>query len=235
MIGVVIPAHNEEELLAACLVAATAAARHPALGGETVRVLVVLDACTDGSAQIARGLGVEALTIDACNVGAARAAGANRLLAAGARWLAFTDADSRVAPDWLVAQFALNADAVCGSVAVDDWSAHAGHVRAAWQRRYCDADGHRHVHGANLGVSAEAYRRAGGFAPRACGEDVALVEMLNATGATIAWSAASRVVTSARIRARVRGGFGDALAAWAREREGEAETGGTHDEASVTS
>jgi hypothetical protein len=71
------------------------------------------------------------------------------------------------------------------------------------------------VHGANLGVSAQAYLRAGGFAPLACSEDVALVEQLQATGARIAWSAAPRVVTSARRASRARGGFGDTLCAWA--------------------
>lgn len=68
-----------------------------------------------------------------------------------------------------------------------------------------------HVHGANLGVSADAYRRAGGFPPLKCSEDAALVDRLIATGARIAWSAAPRVTTSARTVARVRGGFGDTL------------------------
>ncbi|MEX3824233.1 glycosyltransferase family 2 protein, partial [Paraburkholderia sp. BR14262] len=128
---------------------------------------------------------------------------------------AFTDADSHVAPDWLAAQLALAADAVCGPVSVDDWSALAPCARATWERRYRDADGHRHIHGANLGVAAHAYLRAGGFPPLACSEDVALVDLLIATGATLAWSAAPRVVTSGRRDARTRGGFGDTLAAWA--------------------
>jgi hypothetical protein len=78
-----------------------------------------------------------------------------------------------------------------------------------------DADGHRHIHGANLGVSARAYRRAGGFPPLACSEDVALIDLLIAAGVRVTWSAAPRVVTSARIDSRVRGGFGDTLAALA--------------------
>jgi glycosyltransferase involved in cell wall biosynthesis len=226
MIGIVIPAHDEECLLESCLRAAMTAARHPALLGEPARVLVVLDACTDGSAAIAQRTGVESLAVNACNVGVARAAGASWMLAQGARWLAFSDADSRVAPDWLAAQLALGVDAVCGPVRVDDWSRHPARALDAWRARYRDADGHRHVHGANLGVSAHAYRCAGGFAPLACGEDVALVEMLGATGAVIAWSAAPRVVTSARLDARVRGGFGDTLAAWAQgEMQNEARDG----------
>jgi hypothetical protein len=110
---------------------------------------------------------------------------------------------------------ALGADAVCGSICVDDWTAHPQELRDYFRRTYMDADGHRHVHGANLGVSAQAYLRAGGFAPLACSEDVALVEQLQATGARIAWSAAPRVVTSARRASRARGGFGDTLCAWA--------------------
>jgi glycosyltransferase involved in cell wall biosynthesis len=215
MIGVIVPAHNEEALLAPCLAALIAASRHEELAGETVRIVVVLDACDDFTGAIALAYGVETLTLKARNVGVARAAGADFLLAAGARWLAFTDADSRVSSGWLVAQLSLDADAVCGSIAVDDWTAHPHSVREYFRKTYVDADGHRHVHGANLGVSADAYRRAGGFPPLKCSEDVALVDRLIAIGAHIAWSAAPRVITSARAAARARGGFGDTLAAWA--------------------
>jgi hypothetical protein len=136
------------------------------------------------------------------------------MLQRGARWLAFTDADTKVGHAWLAEQLALSADAVCGTVGVDDWSAHGAHAR--WLRRhfartYTDADGHCHVHGANLGVSANAYRRAGGFRHLACKEDVALVEALQGCGANIAWSARPRVLTSARRTARAHGGFADAL------------------------
>lgn len=212
MLGVVIPAHNEENFFAACLRAIRLATRHPGLGDEPVAVVVVLDSCTDRTALIAARNGVSTISIDVRNVGVARAAGALALLEQGARWLAFTDADSRVAPDWLVAQLALKVEAVCGVIAVDDWREHDTATRDAFYRSYVDADGHRHVHGANLGVSAQAYRRAGGFPPIACSEDVALVDMLIATGTTIARSAAPRVTTSARIASRARGGFGDTLA-----------------------
>ncbi|WNC91440.1 glycosyltransferase [Paraburkholderia sp. FT54] len=215
MIGVIVPAHNEEGLLGPCLAALIAASRHEDLAGETVRIVVVLDACDDFTGAIARAYGVETLTVKVRNVGIARATGADFLLADGARWLAFTDADSRVSSGWLVAQLSLDADAVCGSIAVDDWTAHPHSVREYFRKTYVDADGHRHIHGANLGVSADAYRRAGGFPPLRCSEDVALVDRLIAIGASIAWSAAPRVITSARAAARARGGFGDTLVAWA--------------------
>lgn len=219
MIGVVIPAHDEEAHIAATLASVHAAARNCDLRGEPVRVVVVLDACADDTARLAREAGAWTLPIDAQNVGVARAAGADWMLAAGARWLAFTDADTRVDVHWLVAQLALQADAVCGSVAVDDWTAHgrlAGALQSHFDSHYSDVDGHRHIHGANMGVSAEAYRRAGGFAPLRCSEDVALVDALERDGARIAWSALPRVWTSARAQARARGGFGDTLLAMAR-------------------
>jgi glycosyltransferase involved in cell wall biosynthesis len=107
MIGILIPAHNEEALLEDCLQAALRAAQHELLDGETVEVLVVLDSCTDRSSDIVDSYPVHCLEIDARNVGQARAAGARFLLERGARWISCSDADSRVAHDWLVAQLSL--------------------------------------------------------------------------------------------------------------------------------
>lgn len=212
MIGVLIPVHNEETLLAECLDAALIAACHPGLQGEAVQILLVLDSCSDGSAAIARAYPVQYLEVRARNVGHVRGVGARHLLNQGARWISCTDADSRVAPDWLVAQLALNADAVCGTVTVDAWSEDfdpAAQIR--YLQGYEARDGHRHIHGANLGVSAGAYIRAGGFEPLACDEDVQLVRSLERSGASIAWSHSPQVITSARLDARAQGGFGDYL------------------------
>jgi glycosyltransferase involved in cell wall biosynthesis len=211
MIGIVVPVHNERDTLAECLTALRAAANSPGLQGEQVEIVVVLDACTDDSAEIAAICGVRILPTAMRNVGNARALGAEWLLQAGARWLAFTDADSVVAPDWLDEQLGLRADAVCGCVQVHDWSDHTPAVRDKYLARYVDRDGHRHIHGANLGVSADAYRAVGGFQCLVSGEDVALVESLMAAGVKVAWSAAPRVRTSARRRARAPGGFSDYL------------------------
>ncbi|MFJ1299259.1 glycosyltransferase [Pseudomonadota bacterium AL_CKDN230030165-1A_HGKHYDSX7] len=214
MIGVCIPAHNEEADIGACLASVWRAVHHPALDGERVRVVVVLDACTDGTAACVAKWPVTALPTQHRNVGLARADGAAHLLADGARWLAFTDADTVVSERWLVDQLALNADVVCGTVAVDDWSSHgmlADRARAAFHAEYQDQDGHRHVHGANLGISATAYRAIGGFEALACSEDQALVDRLEAAGVPIAWSARPRVTTSARPYSRVTGGFATTL------------------------
>lgn len=215
MIGVVIPAHNEQETIAATLSSVLSACAHPALKAEIVQVVVVLDACTDRTEELTRTFPVQVLQANERNVGRVRRLGAAEAIAAGARWLAFTDADTEVAPDWLVQQLALEADAVCGTVGAN-WGVLGEleqFMRAHWARTYNDADNHRHVHGANLGVSTMAYQAAGGFLPLECSEDVSLVEALVRTGAHVVWSAAPRVTTSARLDARARGGFGDTLAA----------------------
>lgn len=212
MIGILIPAHNEEDLIEECLRAALRAACHERLEGEPVLVLVVLDSCTDRTSAIVDSYPVHSLTIEARNVGQARAAGARYLLEQGARWISCTDADSKVAKDWLVAQLDLGADAVCGTVTVDQWSAafdESAQIR--YHQGYQARDGHRHIHGANLGISAEAYERAGGFEPLACDEDVQLVRQLERCGANIAWSHGPQVLTSGRLDSRAQGGFGDFL------------------------
>lgn len=211
MIAVIVPAHNEEARILDCLATVNTASRSRFLLGEKVAVIVVTDACTDQTGAIARRMGAVVVEVNGRNVGLARAAGADLALAAGARWLACTDADSLVGCDWLAAQLALQCDAVCGTVAVEDWGDYGERMQRHYELTYTDADGHRHIHGANLGVSAAAYRRAGGFQALASSEDVALVEALRNCGASIAWSAAPRVVTSSRKTFRAPAGFGATL------------------------
>ncbi len=174
-------------------------------------LFVVADACTDRTAEIARAQGAVTIECEHRCVGAARRTGSEAALAQGARWLAFTDADTEVSPGWLSTQLALCSDAVCGTVAVRDWGDHGQEMARHFERTYTDADGHRHIHGANLGVSAQAYRSAGGFMPLASSEDVALVQALRACGASIAWSCKPRVYTSARRSFKAPGGFGATL------------------------
>lgn len=217
MIGVFVPVHNEEALLASCLQALQRAGRHSRLSGEEVRIVAILDACEDRSAAVAEQQGVTVLTSDKGNVGYARRLGAAWLLEQGARWLACTDADSLVPEDWLSCQLSFNADAVCGTVHVHDWQEHPEAVRECYLQAYQQREQHRHIHGANLGVSAAAYQRAGGFPPIAAHEDVALVRALEQQGACIAWTALNAVQTSARLNARACGGFSDYLKMLARD------------------
>ncbi len=211
MIAVLVPAHDEEALIGACLASVACAAAAVEAGGEPVCVVVALDRCSDRTGEIARARGADTVVLHDGNVGLARAAAATRAIAHGARWLAITDADSVVPADWLTAQLALDADAFCGVVAVDDWSGYAPWMARAFEGAEAVRDGHPHVHGANLGVAVDAYLRCGGFAPLGCSEDVALVDALVASGARIARRVHPRVSTSARRVARASGGFSDYL------------------------
>ncbi|MDR6989931.1 glycosyltransferase [Luteimonas sp. 3794] len=213
MIGVVIPAHNEDACIAACLASVQAAARHAALGDEAVEIVVALDRCSDRTADIVADYGVRSVVLHDGNVGRARAAGAACVIGLGARWVACTDADSRVPQDWLACQIACAADAFCGIVTVDDWLDYDDTVRMHFGTPEEQRDGHPHVHGANMGFSAAMYLRCGGFPPLSAHEDVAMVAALHRAGADIARRATPVVLTSARRVARAQGGFADYLLA----------------------
>lgn len=216
MIGVCIPAHNEEALIRRCLLSVLKSARHPALRREEVSIVLVVDASSDETAARGEVEGVTQLSVSHRNVGLARREGASLLLARGARWLAFTDADSLVPSDWLARQLSYQADAVCGTVRAIDWAAYGPlHeiVRRSFRARYRDVDGHRHIHGANLGVCARRYTEVGGFDALASGEDRALIEKLRAAEARVVFAAKPHVWTSARRRGRAPSGFAAALRA----------------------
>ena len=212
VIAVLIPAHNEARRIGRCLASVTAARQHPDLRGEQVQVFVALDRCTDGTARIVVDHGAWAVHPTLPGVGTARAAAAEAALAAGARWLAHTDADTRVPPHWLAAQLACDAAVFCGPVRVSRWRGYCDATRRAFECWERAEDGHPHVHGANLGCSAEAYRCVGGYAALATGEDVDLVRRAEAQGLRIARLADPCVTTSARRQARAPDGFSHFLA-----------------------
>jgi hypothetical protein len=156
-------------------------------------------------------------------VGLARAAGFAALmkrwrqLPPGRLWLASTDADSQVPPQWITHQVDLadsGADLVLGTVDVDDWSGHPEHAALTWRAAYDRRDGHGHVHGANVGARADAYLAVGGFDGLDSGEDVALATALRHR--RVVRSGAIPVLTSARLRPRAPGGFGHHLLAMVR-------------------
>jgi glycosyltransferase involved in cell wall biosynthesis len=222
--GVVVPAHDEAELLPACLAALRSAAD---VAGVPVRLLVVADACTDATAAVAAAAGAEVIRIRARNVGAARAAGMARLLGRtggtdpAAMWLATTDADTVVPPGWLRRQLSYadqGWDVVLGTVTVTDWAGHPPHAPAVFEARYAFGAGpHPHVHGANLGIRASAYLAAGGFRPLPTAEDHALLAAATEAGCQVLQAADITVETSARRQARAPRGFSHALRVLAAE------------------
>ncbi|MGZ4512391.1 MAG: glycosyltransferase [Mycobacterium sp.] len=213
--AIVIPARNERAKLPACVRAVLTAALCAPI---PVTIVVVLDDCDDGSDELAGEYGpdVHFISVDAHNVGAARAVGfgyARSLFGHDTRcWYATTDADSRVDPGWLVHQLGVGADMVLGVVRVADWRRHGADVVDRYLRSYqadpADNKGdHEHIHGANMGFSARAYWRVGGFRALASGEDVDLVERFEAAGYRIHRDTDLSVITSARTQARAPQGF----------------------------
>ena len=223
--GIVVPAHNEETLLPACLTALRRAATSVSV---PVHLLVAADSCTDRTVAVARACGARVIGVRARSVGAARAAGMRKLLRLTASqdpsavWLATTDADTVVPPRWLQRQLAYAGqgwDVILGTVAVADWSEHPPHVPAAFAARYASGDRpHPHVHGANLGIRASAYLAAGGFRSLRTAEDHALVAAAASAGCPVLQAGDITVQTSARRQARAPGGFSHLLRTLAQTR-----------------
>jgi glycosyltransferase involved in cell wall biosynthesis len=192
----------------------------------TVDIVVAVDSSTDRTEEIAQqmlhGCGSVVCT-RAGIVGWARALAARIALDRydGERrrcWLANTDADSSVPASWLSEQLALaatNVEAIAGTVDVDSFDEHDSFVRLRFRDTYLiRRDGsHPHVHGANLGVRADAYLRAGGWRNIATAEDHDLWRRLADVGAERRSVSQIRVLTSGRRRGRAPHGFADTLAA----------------------
>ena len=227
---VVIPAHDEAGTIGAALTSVDGAARQAEV---RLRLIVVADACTDGTATIAHAAGAEVLEIDANNVGTARAAGFEHALTspgatdsqAGPRaspavapWLATTDADSHVPLDWFAKQAehrGRGADVVVGTVILTPVPG-ADPVGLAWAAEYAEkitGSRHSHVHGANLAFTAPAYLAVQGFRRLADDEDVDLVNRLRRSDAVVVTATDMPVMTSRRTTGRTPRGFAQTLGA----------------------
>lgn len=214
-IAVVVPAADEEERIGAALDAVQRAVdmlrrTHPAVTSD---LIVVLDGCTDATERIAAGYaGVRTVAIGARCVGAARDAGSRAAIDnrpdLATVWTAHTDADSEVPADWLstmVRAADAGVDLFLGTVLPSREIALP--VRRAWLGRHSQADGHRHVHGANLGIRASLLHSVGGWPRLPSGEDVELAARARVARGVVRSSAAAPVRTSARSAGRAPGGF----------------------------
>lgn len=233
-IGVVVPARNEEQRLTRCLDAlaiSVAALQASVADAVAVRIMVVDDCSTDATAQIAAGRpGVEVVSSTAGRVGGARRLGIRRLLrrwrtdglSPDQVWIACTDADSAVPPEWLQIQLQharAGVDLLLGTVRPDPTEL-AGGLLAAWRLRHLLADGHPHVHGANLGVRGDSYLAAGGFRNVAAHEDVLLRDAVRNLGGVVVSTGAGPVLTSGRQHGRTPAG----MAQYLRELDGRGES-----------
>jgi glycosyltransferase involved in cell wall biosynthesis len=113
LLSIILPAHDEEALIGEAVRSACEAASALA---EPFEVIVVNDASTDRTGEIARGLGARVIDVNRRQIAAVRNDGA---AAARGRWLVFMDADTRMTPEILAAACgALRQGAVGGGSAV---------------------------------------------------------------------------------------------------------------------
>ena len=234
---VVVPARDEEDRIAGCLDAI--ADQHEAAGAP-LDVVVVLDACRDATGlvvaaaahRLRHALRVHAIDGPGAGSGPARRIGlrhARALLGTSGGLLLSTDADTRVAPDWVRVQRAAalaGAHAVGGRILLDpaESASLAPEVVAARDaaavgrlervRVFAPDAEHHQFSGASLALTTEAYDRVGGLPEVTTLEDEALEAALRAARIPIRYLDAVRVTTSARLDGRARSGLADALAAW---------------------
>lgn len=233
-VAVVVPAKDEEERIGACLDALAAQVGVEPSGYE---VLVVLDGCSDNTAEVVAGrrlrhpnLALRVTEGPSRGVGAARKLGMDvacaRLVSVRSpaeALIASTDADSVVAADWISAQLSLlesGAEAIGGRIElagggldlpspVLDWYKKQSRARYA---RVVSAGArmpqeHWQFSGASMSVTAEVYRRVGGLQDVRFLEDERFERTLEEAGVAILRSSAVRVTTSTRTNGRAERGL----------------------------
>jgi cellulose synthase/poly-beta-1,6-N-acetylglucosamine synthase-like glycosyltransferase len=248
---VAIPAKDEAVLLPECLHALCKQRDkqgRPA-SRDTFGIVVFANNCSDDTAEVARfaarhaphDIRVVEARMPPCE---AHAGGARRAaMDLAESWLRelksydgvimTTDADSRVAPDWVSANlnaFAQGADAVLGSISLDEEgerlpaALHArGHLEEIYETLLAEISAlldpieenpwpyHSTISGASLAVARKVYIRVGGMPRVPLGEDKALVAALRLHDARIRFDPNVRVVTSGRVLGRAPGGVADTL------------------------
>ncbi len=238
---VAIPVRNEAARVGGCLDALASQRR-----ARVDAVVMLLNNCTDDTASVVRRAAASfpgALHVVGHDFAAAEAnAGCARAMAmdiaadlAGPDGILLTtDADGRVAPDWLAANVAAlraGADAVAGRAVIDPVEARlipqALHDDDARECAYgalidqifsCldpnqDDPWPRHMEesGASFAVTTEWYRRVGGIPRVTLGEDRAFAAELRRYDARLRHAPEVWVTVSGRIEGRAAGGMADTI------------------------
>jgi glycosyltransferase involved in cell wall biosynthesis len=214
---VAIPARDESATIRSCIHSVDQAAAEV---GLPVLVVVAADSCNDNTFAIARDTPTEfcrLVVIDGMwgRAGAARAAAVRHGLDLVPHectpvWIANTDADCVVPTMWLRTQLELatELDVVAGIVELDPGSTAPEMFNAFTETYILDGDHHGHVHGANIGICSAAYLSVGGWClETVVGEDHVIWNALRDLGHRSRQTTGVRVITSARTRSRVEGGF----------------------------
>lgn len=253
---VAIPVRNEEQSLPACLdaLAGQVDANGLPLSQASFEILLLLNNCTDESAAVVRhwhtlhpGVALH-LAERAFPAAVAHAGTARKLLMdtalqrlGGLRLapsaLLCTDADSAVAPDWILQNLRAlgrGAGAVGGKIELqaEDLRAMPELVRRCYERdrEYGELAAHledlldpqpgdawpRHQHhfGSSLACTPQAYLAAGGMPDVATLEDEAFVHRLRRAGLSLRHDPLVRIFTSARLDGRAKVGLASQLRSW---------------------
>lgn len=248
---VAIPARDEAGHIDTCL-AALALQQGVSRGSFGVMLLVnnATDATASEARRLAPALPFQLVVMETeLEPGLAHAGAARGLVMdLAALWLLgqtrglilTTDADTRVAPDWMAATLAAiddGADAVAGQV--DFVAEEAARLPSTLRRRIrleatlgrvltelssrIDPRPHnpwpRHARtsGASFAVTRDWYLRIGGVPLVPLGEDRALADRLEGAGARLRHAPEVRVTTSARLQGRAAGGTADTIRRQARQ------------------
>ena len=238
---VAIPIQNEAERIAACLAALSEQVDAPRFAA-----VLFLNNTVDQTADIIRdqqhSLSFQVSVVEHEFPPPLQAAGHARRMAMGiaavqaraGTALLCTDADGRVAPDWLAANlYHLRAgvDAVAGRIEIDPVEGalipQALHEADARECAYSDVldeldslldpdpldpwPRHTEHSGASICVTLDAFHRAGGIPAEPVGEDRAFFEALRRVDARVRHACDVRVTVSARLQGRAKGGMADTI------------------------
>ena len=194
MLSLIVPAHDEAARLPATLQALHAAAA-ATVGTGGFEIVVVDDASSDGTGDIARAAGARVLRVEYRHIAATRNAGAREVRG---DTLVFVDADTLVDAALLrAALVALEAGAVGGGATVAlrgplAWHVRAGLAASNWLLRRMRA-----AAGCFVFCRRDAFEAVGGFDERwYAAEDIALSRALATQGRFVVLR--ERVSTSAR-------------------------------------
>ncbi len=199
-VSFVVPAHNEEPLLAATLSAIHAAAAACAIEYE---IIVVDDASTDRTAHLAAAAGARVVTVQHRQISATRNSGAR---AASGELLVFVDADTLINREVLLRAIEAVTQGAVGGGATVHFDGHVPlYAKALLPLLTALMRQTRLAAGCFVFCTRSAFEAAGGFDERLFGaEEIALSAALKKLGAFVILSEA--VLTSGR-KLRTYSGF----------------------------
>jgi glycosyltransferase involved in cell wall biosynthesis len=192
MLSFIVPAHNEEHWIGRCLSSIRTTMEKVA---EPYEVIVVDDASTDATHQIARQMGARTLQVEHRKISAVRNAGAR---AASGEVFFFVDADTQVNERAVSAALAaMRAGAAGGGCVIDLEGPTPLWARVILFFAVLVARLLRWACGCFVFCTREAYSATGGFSESMyAGEDLAFVQALKKVGRFVVLK--PKVVTSGR-------------------------------------